>query len=160
MQDFFPSKCIYNRGIAGDTTIDLIKRIYNIIEIQPHKIFVQIGTNDLGKGVKPQKIVSNIKKIFSILKASIPGVEIISISLYPISHHKIWLSPIIAGLRTNKKINLTNELLKKLCKEMDITYINMHEELVGANDRIKKENTLEGLHISGIGYGVISKKIG
>ena len=159
MQDFFPSKCIYNRGIAGDTTIDLIKRIYNIIEIQPHKIFVQIGTNDLGKGVKPQKIVSNIKKIFSILKASIPGVEIISISLYPISHHKIWLSPIIAGLRTNKKINLTNELLKKLCKEMDITYINMHEELVGANDRIKKENTLEGLHISGIGYGVISKKL-
>ena len=47
IQDFFPRVKIYNRGIAGDTTKDLLKRLDNVIELKPSKLFLQIGTNDL-----------------------------------------------------------------------------------------------------------------
>lgn len=159
IQDFFPTFMIYNRGIAGDTTKDLLKRLHNIIAIKPRKIFIQIGTNDLGKNVKPIQIIANIKTIYTRLQNEVPGIEIIAISLYPVSHHKIWLSPFIAGIRTNKNIVKTNMMLKALCDEMGITYIDIHEKLSNKKGRLDSLYTLEGLHISGLGYAVISQAL-
>lgn len=157
MQDFFPDHVVYNRGIAGDTTTDLLKRLKNVAVIKPKKVFLQIGTNDLGKGKTPAQVVENIQKIVFELKADIPDVQLYIISLYPVSHHKIWLSPIITGIRTNKKIIRTNSLLKQLCEQYQIPYIDIHSHLKDKKGRLEKEYTLEGLHISGKGYAVISK---
>lgn len=159
IQDFFPEYVIYNRGIAGDCTRDVLKRLDNIIELQPRRIFIQIGTNDLGKNVKPQKIVDNIKKIIETLEANIAGVEIVVISLYPVSHHKMWLSPFLAGLRTKNKIMEVNRLLIELTKAKGLKYIDLHSQLVGNKMRINHDYTIEGLHISGVGYGVIAKAL-
>lgn len=159
IQDFFPGHTIYNRGIAGDKTTDLLKRIDNVIAIKPRKIILQIGTNDLGKRIKPEKIITNINLIIDKLQAGIPGVEIIVVSLYPISHHRIWLSPIIAGLRSNKCIREVNRGLVALCAKRHLTYLDLHAKLVGPKGRIHRDYTLEGLHISGIGYGVIAEAI-
>lgn len=159
IQDFFPGHTIYNRGIAGDKTTDLLKRIDNVIAIKPRKIILQIGTNDLGKRVKPEKIIANINLLIDKLQARIPGVEIIVVSLYPISHHRIWLSPIIAGLRSNKCIREVNRGLVALCGKRCLTYLDLHAKLVGPKGRIDHDYTLEGLHISGLGYGVIAEAI-
>ena len=157
MQDFFPDHTIYNRGIAGDTTKDLLKRIKNVTVIKPKKIFLQIGTNDLGKGKTPAQVVENIQKIVLELQNDIPDLKLYIVSLYPVSHHKIWLSPVITGIRTNKKICRTNSLLKQLCEQYQIPYIDVHSHLKDKKGRLEKEYTLEGLHISGKGYAVISK---
>lgn len=159
IQDFFPSHVIYNRGIAGDTTKDLLKRIDNVIAIRPSKIFIQIGTNDLGKGAKPLDIVRRIDKIYQLLTEALPNVEVIVISLYPVSHHKMWLSPIIAGIRSNKRIREVNYLLRDTCKNKDIKYIDLYAKLEDSKGRINRAYTLEGLHISGLGYRVISNEI-
>lgn len=157
VQDFFPNQTIYNRGIAGDKTSDLLKRIDNVIALKPHKVFLQIGTNDLGKNIKPRKIVDNIIKIHDQLKENVPHIEIYIISLYPVSHHRMWLSPIIAGLRSNKAIREVNFLLKMECTDRNIPYINLHEHLEDHKGRIKREYTLEGLHITGLGYSAIAE---
>lgn len=159
IQDFFPDHVIYNRGIAGDTTTDLLKRIKNVTVIKPKKVFLQIGTNDLGKGKTPAQVVENIQKIVFELKADIPNIQLYVISLYPVSHHKMWLSPVIAGIRSNKKIRRTNSLLKQLCEQYQIPYIDMYTHLKDKKGRLEREYTLEGLHISGKGYAVISKAL-
>lgn len=159
IQDFFPGTTIYNRGIAGDKTVDLLRRIDNVIAIKPRKIILQIGTNDLGKRAKPKTVIANINRIIDELQAGIPGVEIVVISLYPISHHRIWLSPIIAGLRSNKCINEVNRELEALCSQRQIPYLDLHSKLVDHKGRIHRDYTLEGLHISGLGYGVIADAI-
>lgn len=159
LQDFFPKETIYNRGIAGDTTKNVLHRIDNVIELKPRKVFVQIGTNDLGKRVKVTKIIENIMKIYEILEERVEGVEIIAISLYPVSHHKMWLSPFISGVRSNKKIMEVNRLLQELCKDKGIKYIDVHQKLIDHKGRLKKEYTLEGLHISGLGYQVIANEL-
>jgi len=159
IQDFFPNRTIYNRGIAGDTTKDLLKRIDNIIKIQPQKIFIQIGTNDLGKGVSIEKIMINIETIYTTLQKEIPNVKIIALSLYPVSHHKMWLSPVIAGIRSRKKIRKTNALIKDLCQKMNIPFIDLFSQLADQKGRLNQEYTLEGLHISGRGYAVIAQAL-
>lgn len=159
IQDFFPTYPIYNRGVAGDRTRDLIHRIDDVIHLQPKKIFIQIGTNDLGEGIRPTKIIENIDQIYKRLKKDIPGVELIAISLYPVSHHKMWLSPIIAGIRSNKQIVKTNQLLAKLCATHHIPLIDLHAQLVDKKKRLNSQYTLEGLHISGRGYSVIASAI-
>lgn len=159
VQDFFPEEKIYNRGIAGDTTTDLLKRIDNIIELQPSKVFIQIGTNDLGKFRSPKHVIKNIEKIYQILRAEVPNITIVMISLYPITRRKMWLSPIIVGIRSNKQIRKTNEMLKELTVKYDIPYLDMYTPLSDAKGRMNKAYTLEGLHISGVGYQVIAKEI-
>lgn len=159
IQDFFPNRVIYNRGIAADTTKDVIKRLDNVIAIAPRKIFVQIGTNDLGKGASINAIIKRIDYIYDQLVTNIPGVEIVAISLYPVSHRKIWLSPIIAGLRSNKNIRKLNILLAKLCENRGIKFIDMHSALIDNKGRLNRHYTLEGLHISGMGYKVIADKL-
>lgn len=159
IQDFFPRIPIYNRGIAGNTTKDLLKRLQDVINLAPSRVFIQIGTNDLGKAKKNSNIVQNIETIIGRIKAALPETEIMIISLYPVSHHKMWVSPFIAGLRTNKKIKRINEKLQALAANYHLTYIDMFPLLVDKKGRLDKRYTLEGLHISGLGYSVIAREL-
>ncbi|OQC10868.1 MAG: GDSL-like Lipase/Acylhydrolase [Tenericutes bacterium ADurb.Bin087] len=159
IQDFFPGVKIYNRGIAGDTTKDILKRIDNVVALQPRKLFLQIGTNDLAKASSPRKIINNVKKIVSTFKKEVLNIEIICLSLYPVSHTKKFLSPLIVGLRTNKKIQKTNELLVELCAAEGLKYLDFYTLLKDKKGRLDRHYTVEGLHISGKGYAVIAKAL-
>lgn len=160
VQDFFPNQTIYNRGIAGDTTRDLLKRIDNVIALKPTHILMQIGTNDLGRGHKVERVVKNIEHLIDIFQIRLPDTTLSVISLYPVSHRKMWLSFLIAGLRKNKNIVAVNKALAEITKKRGLTFIDIHPLLVDKKGRMAKEFTLEGLHISGLGYGVIAEKIG
>jgi lysophospholipase L1-like esterase len=159
VHEFFPNKVIYNRGIAADTTDQLLARIQNVIELQPKTIFLQIGTNDLGKGKNPTFIVGNIMKIVHRLKAEIPNVKIYVISLYPISRRRKTLSFVSCLLRTNHNIVICNQLLKTACEKESLDFINLHPLLVDKDGRFANELTLEGLHLSGKGYEVIANAL-
>lgn len=159
LQDFFPQYLIYNRGIAGDTTKGVLNRISNIIQLQPKKIFLQIGTNDLGKSGNYKKIYERIEDIVTILLKNIKGVDLHIISLYPVSHKKTFVSPLIAGRRSNKKLIEINKLLITLCERDNLKYIDVYNNLIDEKGKMKLEYTIEGLHISGLGYRVIAEII-
>lgn len=159
VQDFFPERLIYNRGIAGDQTTGVLKRLPNVIAIQPKKVFLQIGTNDLGHHKPLKQVTQKVITIIETLQKEVPGVEIIVISLYPVSHHKMWLSPLIAGVRSNKRIREVNKEIKAYCEEHDLIYVDLFSLLIDEKGRLAKDYTLEGLHISARGYDVISKTL-
>lgn len=156
--EFFLNYNIYNRGIAGDSTDDVLRRIQtNVIDIKPKRVFLQIGTNDLGYGKKPDYVVANIEKIVNLLTLSIDGVEIFIISLYPVNSNAISLSKIIVGLRKNADINYINSKLIQIAKDKKINYIDMHQHLIDEKGNLKKEYTVEGLHISLVGYKKVTE---
>lgn len=156
LQDFFPGVNLYNRGIAGNTTKDLINRLDNVLALQPKKLFLQIGTNDLGYGKSIKKIISNIKFILHSFKQTSPHTKLYVISLYPVSHTKTPLSFLISGRRTNKSIQKINALLQTFCQEENITFINIYDTLLKGGKKLHPVYTLEGLHISGEGYRAIT----
>lgn len=156
IHEFFPNHVMYNRGIAADTTSQLLERMDNVIALQPKTLFLQIGTNDLGKGKKPAYIVKNIQRIVERLQKEVPGIQIYVISLYPISRVRKISSIITCGSRTNKAILKTNALLQETCKTLAVPFINVHPQLTDAKGRFAHAYTVEGLHLSGKGYEVIA----
>mgnify|MGYP000845312643 FL=1 len=155
--EFFLNIDVYNRGIASDTTDDILKRLdETVLSISPRKIFLQIGTNDLGNHKKPTYVINNIKKIVYQIQKALPNGEIYLISLYPVNSKAIAFSRLIVRSRKNKHINLINQELEMFAKASNLTYIDVASHLKDEKGNLKKEYTVEGLHISILGYCKIS----
>ena len=58
-QRLFPDIPVVNRGISGDTTLGLLNRQAEVIELKPRQIFLMIGTNDLCFNRTPDKVLAN-----------------------------------------------------------------------------------------------------
>ena len=59
---------IINRGIGSDTTEGFLSRMENIYAINPKKVFIMGGINDIFKGIEVNQIFSNYIKIIEALK--------------------------------------------------------------------------------------------
>ena len=67
LEEFFAGEDVVNRGIAGDKTTDVLKRLEEIKALRPSRLFLQIGINDMiyrGKR-EEDKILSRVEKILS-----------------------------------------------------------------------------------------------
>jgi len=61
LEKYFPDTVPINRGISGDHTDGLIERLeYSIITLEPSKLFILIGINDIGAGDNSSVIHSNL----------------------------------------------------------------------------------------------------
>ena len=158
INEFFPNIGVYNRGIASDTTTGVLERLHdNVIVLKPRKVLVQIGTNDLRARTKIPVIVNNIQKILSELKTKLPKARIYFLSLYPVNPKAVIFSPFLVFPRKNKQIKKINALMKAYCEDNHFPFINIYDHLTDQKGNLKKEYTVEGLHISYNGYLVIAK---
>ncbi len=153
--ELLPEYYIINRGIGGDTTEGILNRMNeSIFDTKASKIFLMIGTNDLGnENKKPDEIVKNITEIINQTQEKLPDLKIYLESVYPISkaeHEKIEKT--MVGIRSNKDIDEINCQLETLAKEKNITYIDVNSHLKDENGNLKLEYTTEGLHLSALGY--------
>jgi hypothetical protein len=62
-------KCI-NRGISADITEGILLRLDAITKLQPKKLFIMIGVNDLSRNMTPAEVAANYRKI---LDGSVPN---------------------------------------------------------------------------------------
>lgn len=158
VDEFFHGYNIYNRGIAGDTTDGVLARLEsNVIMMKPTKIFLQIGTNDLNEGKDADYVVKNIKLILTRLQEKLPDTKLYLISLYPINPKALLCSKLMVGRRKPGTIESINRQIKDYAAMIDIPFINIYPHLLDDLGNLKKEYTVEGLHISLDGYCVITK---
>lgn len=140
--EYFAGYPVYNRGIGGDTSAELLARTKaHINALSPSKVFILIGTNDLAHGFPVAEIAQNIQKIVTTIKEDAPGAKIHIISVLPVSNKII--------LKRNPKILALNELLKGI---PDVKYIDVNPEFAGANGDLKPQYTYDGLHLTQQGY--------
>lgn len=156
IQEFFDEPTIYNRGVAGDRTDHLLARINNVIDIAPSKLFLLIGTNDLGMGRSPKYTADNIKKIIQKIKEACPLCSVYILSQYPVRRNKNLLSQLTCLFRTRKRLKELDELNKLTAQELDCEYIDVYSSLCDEKGRLKKEYTMDGLHMTAIAYCEIS----
>ena len=80
----FPGFAIHNQGIGGDDTDGVLRRLALVTDRRPGKVFVMIGTNDIGKGAHSvDEIVRNIATIVDRIRADSPTTEIYLQSVLP-----------------------------------------------------------------------------
>jgi len=150
-----PRPLVYNRGVGGYTTVDLLP-ILDIVawEMQPGKVFINIGTNDLSDASQTiEMIMARYDEILSQIEAHLPGVPITLMAYYPVNpdvaegNVKEWLK-----VRSNERIMEANSAVKRLAEKHSQRFIDLNGPLMDVQGRLKAEYTIEGIHINHEGY--------
>lgn len=154
LNEFFHGIYIINRGISGDTTDGVLKRLpESVFDLSPSKVFLLIGTNDIGENKSDDHVIGNISEIIDRIKDKCPKTEIYLQSIYPVSNARDRkIKKFIVGKRNNEKICRINEGLKKVAKEKGIEYIDVYSNLTDEKGNLKLEYTVDGLHLTVSGY--------
>ncbi|MCW3785283.1 GDSL-type esterase/lipase family protein [Plebeiibacterium sediminum] len=147
---------IYNRGIAGDVTDGVLKRLDEVVYFKPKAVFILLGINDLfnkhykeGDGrFKYDKIVpsaeyvgNNILKISQFIKRKSPETKIFVRTVLPTNHDYI-----------NADVVLVNKVIKENEHKGIYTVIDLYKEFADSEGMMIKELTVDGVHLSEKGY--------
>ncbi|MGE4320098.1 MAG: GDSL-type esterase/lipase family protein [Acholeplasmataceae bacterium] len=149
--EYFNGSNVYNRGIGGDTSIGVYNRLKeSVYDLNPKKVFLQIGTNDLQMTEdNVEKIHDRFKKIIDNIKTFDNEIEIYILSVYPVN---ALIDPITVGKRRNEQILILNDLNKKISNTI---YIDIYSSLI-KDGVLNQAYTLEGLHLNQKGYEIVT----
>ena len=139
---------IKNRGIGSDTTYGVLKRLDNIIQSEPEKVFLMIGINDLGRGESVSEITSNYDKILERLTKSVPNSEVFVQSVLPISKQKLNTQI------SNEKVRSLNKEIKQLSQKYNLNFIDLYSLMISEDDQLISDVTTDGIHLNGSGYEI------
>jgi len=147
---------IRNRGIAGDLTDGVLRRLDEIIYFKPKAVFILIGINDLfnlhqsedNPELKYTKtipsteyIANNILKITKVIHRKSPRTKIYVRTLLPA--RKEFLKKDILSVNDNIKRNAIKGYYK---------IIDLYSEFVDNNGDLINEFTKDGVHLNDNGY--------
>ncbi len=152
---------VYNRGIGGFTTEDMLRNMEEMVfAVKPRKIFINIGTNDIGsQGYRLEKLMENYGKIITQIRERLPEAEIYMMAYYPVNEtDKLpegeWAKTMFLT-RTNENISIANKAVEELAGRMGCHFINVNQGLTDETGKLKKEFTVEGIHMYANGYEVV-----
>lgn len=139
---------ILNRGVSGAVTEELIEHAPDIASLHPAKIFIGIGTNDLGNEelCNPDSVASRIERLVAIFRQESPDTKVFIQSILPSEY----------GLRSLDAIERTNALVKEKTEALGGRYINLYDDMHGI---VAKEISYDGLHLTADGYALWLEKI-
>lgn len=149
---------VYNRGIGGFITDELIKVIdVCILDLEPSKLFINIGTNDLSDTrIEMSTVMKNYEYILRETIKRVPDVKIYLMAYYPVNPEAATEETReCLKIRSNEKIAAANEEVKKLADKLGAKYIDVNAPLKDEKGRLKAEYTYEGIHIKEEGYKAI-----
>jgi len=161
LEEYFPGFPVLNRGIYGDTTYGVKKRLdESVLNLNPSKVFLLIGANDINKtNDLNEVIVGNIKDIIYQIRNVIPDTTVYLQSLYPVNPSGKNSSRIDIFKLNNERISSINLLLENICNGEDIIYIDMFSQLTDKSGQLYEEFTIEGLHLNAAGYGFVAEAL-
>jgi len=155
---------VYNRGIGGDIICGLLGSMNErIFDLQPSKIFINIGTNDINEpDFTEGDLLENYNRVLKQIIQKLPETKIYILSYYPVNSNiesqiPEEVSKAMFVRRTNSVINLLNRRLENLANELHCTYIDVHSILIDAEGNLDQKYTVEGIHLKPNAYEVILK---
>jgi lysophospholipase L1-like esterase len=159
LNEFYPGLHLYNRGIDGDTTVGVLKRLdLSIFDLKPTTVVLQIGTNDLQvEGISKDTTIVNIQKIVNAIQTTQPAIHLILVSLYPVnlSIDKL-VNKFIVGPRNNEDIKSINQAIAKI---QGVKFVDVYPHLLNEDKELNMQYSKEGLHLSLAGYAIITPLI-
>lgn len=155
------NQVIYNRGIGGFTTADMLEHMEEMVfGTEPSRIFINIGSNDIGNpDYRLECLIKRYEEIIAEIQERLPETEINMMAYYPVNETDIlldtaWAESIFAT-RTNENIAVANRAVGELAREMGCRFINANQGLTDEKGKLKKEFTIDGIHMYANGYQTV-----
>jgi len=160
VQNFDIDEIIYNRGIGGFTTLDMLNALKPMVfDLEPSKIFINIGTNDINmSNFSMESLIERYTNILTQIIKRLPLAKIYVMAYYPVNEMYDFGNEYIKEtlkLRTNARIEKINFELENMALKLHIKYINVNNKLYDENKNLKKEYSIEGMHMYASGYHAI-----
>lgn len=152
---------IYNRGVGGFTTEDMLENMETMVfGVEPSKIFINIGTNDIAQvDFSMEKLLENYEKILLQIQSRLPKTKVYVMAYYPVNEtDKIpegeWGKQLFTN-RNNATIKMVNAEVEKLAKKLQYDFINVNAGLIDETGKLKREFTVEGVHMYANAYEIV-----
>lgn len=151
------SCCIYNRGIGGYVSGQMLDAIETqILDLEPKKLFINIGTNDIGRG-EEETLWKNYETILGRVRAALPECRIYVMAYYPCNNRDDFGLPpqARAGMfahRTPESLREANQKVRSLAEKMGCRYIDVNDGLTDETGLLKAEYCIDGVHFYPDGY--------
>ena len=158
---------IVNRGISGDFTEGIQKRLDEVIYYKPLAVFILIGINDFFRDstvsiyVTPSYVTKNIIAAAEKIKKGSPKSKIYLQTILPINtahnlmsrpedirHYYYYLNEdYIPSL--NQQINQTNKIIRE---NGLFEVVDLHSIFLDGEDELNLKFSDDGLHLNEVGY--------
>lgn len=153
------SKTMVNRGIRGYQSSQLLEhRSLHFFGQNLEKIFLLIGTNDLGKEVPLDQTLANLEQLFYLLQHDYPLVEIKLLSILPVYESEETRAKLYT--RTNEGIRNMNQAYASLAAAFpQVEYLEVTEGLLDDQGQLRADFTTDGLHLTARGYASLARAL-
>lgn len=174
LMEFFPineycmslgvDKVVYNRGISGTVTDECLAELDALIfDLEPSKVFINIGTNDINERSDGEywqdHLLKNYEEILRQIKERLPETKVYVMAYYPVNPEVAASIGISFTTRTNAALNDTNDKLKKLAEKYGYSYIDVNDGIKDEKGQLKAEVTVEGMHLHAGGYKPVFEEL-
>ena len=156
---FKTSKTLINRGIRGYRSDLLLEHLESLLFGQVvDKVFLLIGTNDIGKEIPQQETIKNVESIIQTIARNYPLAEVCLLSVLPVNETATYKKRV--HRRSNQKIQALNHAYQELASAyMNVTFLNIYDNLLDEAGQLKESFTTDGLHLTVAGYQVLAERI-
>ena len=144
-----------NRGIGGDTTEGVLKRLQvSLFDLAPSKIVLMIGVNDIYTGRSIDETYSNYEKILSQIETNLPEAKVYCMSVISQNETLNKLANFDITANISKIISL-NQKIKSLTEtKTQLKYIDLFTPTSTENNMLINSYSDDGIHLNANGFNV------
>jgi lysophospholipase L1-like esterase len=143
---------VINHGIPGDTTIGVLDRLAETIRLNPTKVILSIGSNDLVlTDLSIDQTIKNIIEIKNKIEKETNN-KVYIVSLTPmLKDHELTNIDYVEGRTNDQHININNQLRKRIDGK---EFIDIYNLFLGNKDQLSPDLTTDGIHLNTQGYQI------
>ena len=142
---FFTSNGYVNKGISGNTTVQMLSRFQaDVVALDPYCVVIEGGTNDIAQR-SDEAILSNLKQM--VEQARKAGISIVLGSVPPSNNF-----PKLPDFRPEDRIIGLNAMIKAYAAGQGIPYADYYAVLVDGQKGLKQEYQKDSIHPNAAGY--------
>lgn len=108
------------------------------------KYFLMFGLNELGWSYE-SVFIDDYRTLIETLQKDEPDAEIYVQSLTPVSKSRSDKN--LYGV-TNDRITLYNDLLRDLCEELDVPFVDISAAVIGPDGTLPEQAAADGVHLN------------
>ena len=178
LADSFPGEPYVNRGISGQTTPQMLVRMFpDVIALKPAAVVILAGTNDISRatGAATAEMVKfNLQAMAQLASAN--GIKVVLAAILPTDDTPVRPPGAVTGrggppqpqglrapiprrlnseMRPPSDIAELNAWMREYAKTAGFTYLDYHSALVGADGMLRDGLSNDGVHPTAAGYAVM-----
>ena len=151
----FPEKPYVNRGIGGQTTPQMLVRMYpDVIDLKPAALIILAGTNDISRNTGPETLTmieENFQAMTELAQAH--GIKVILCSVMPVSDYTKNKQTVS---RPPADILKLNAWMREHAGKVHAVFADYYAATVDDKGMLREGYSDDGLHTNSKGYELLA----